>query len=165
MIEVVVKRKGNLDTIAKKLAERAQQGVENALQATQARAQQIARQLLGSGALDEFITVTQDKAEGRITNTHAEAMFIEFGTGTYAELPHIGKTFWFKKSGFAFWYVPKILDPDPQLQNLIDADPQFYLAYATPARPIMRTTAIHRRYENAEEIRKELRKLILENGI
>lgn len=58
---------------------------------------------------DNKITIYND-----VTNENGEhySLILEYGSGLYAEKPHIGKSEMFKASGYMFWYVPEDEAPD-----------------------------------------------------
>lgn len=58
---------------------------------------------------DEGILVYND-----VTNASHEhySLILEYGSGLYAEKPHIGKTETFIASGYMYWYVPEEYAPE-----------------------------------------------------
>lgn len=79
--------------------------------------------------------------------TFAYAMFLEFGTGTFAELPHIGKTKTFLESGFEYWFLPvEKAERDFGKDRIITIKgKQFYIMYAQQPKPFMRPAAFQGR--------------------
>ena len=59
-----------------------------------------------SSLINTSITKTNNGYKGVIATNFDFAPFLEYGTGRKAELPHIGHTRTFKRSGFQFWYAP-----------------------------------------------------------
>lgn len=112
------------------------------------------------------ITVTNNCITGRLYTNFDYAMFLEYGTGTKAEMPHIGTTETFIKSGYRYWFLPKeVADSKGKEfspQRLINIKGKlFYIMFSTQPFPFMRPTAFE--LENkavkifAEEIVKQLR--------
>lgn len=59
--------------------------------------------------LDEGIAVYNDVEN----ESHQHySLILEYGSGLYAELPHIGQTKSFIASGYMYWYVPEDEAPD-----------------------------------------------------
>lgn len=120
----------------------------------------------GSKADNLMLTSLTKEAQeivGKLYTNFSYASFLEFGTGTYAELPHIGTTKTFLESGYRYWYLPKekvdAMGKEFAPQRLITLnDKQFYIMYAQQPHPFMRTTAFNRKYLNVEEIAKSIRK-------
>ena len=113
------------------------------------------------------ITVEGKEVKGRLYTNFDYAMFLEYGTGTKAEMPHIGTTKTFLESGYRYWFLPKeVADSKGRQfspQRLININGQlFYIMYATQPHPFMRPTAFE--LENkatsifAQALVKELRK-------
>lgn len=92
------------------------------------------------------------------------ALFLEFGTGTYAELPHIGKTKTFYASGFQYWYLP--IDKaernfgDDRKINLYGKE--FYVMYAQQPKPFMRPAGFNGRDKVADEVKKAINEFLKE---
>lgn len=92
------------------------------------------------------LNVTNFGIEGKLYTNFDYAMFLEYGTGTEAELPHIGHTETFLKSGFKYWFLPKSIADEKGKefapQRLINIEGElFYIMFATKPYPFMRPTA------------------------
>jgi len=92
------------------------------------------------------ITVTKDSITGRLYTNFDYAMFLEYGTGTEAEMPHIGHTETFINSGYRYWFLPKeVADAKGKEfnpQRLINIKGKlFYIMFSTKPFPFMRPTA------------------------
>ncbi len=84
--------------------------------------------------------------KGRLYTNFDYAMFLEYGTGTKAELEHIGTTPTFIESGYRYWFLPKAVADakgrEFSPQRLININGElFYIMYATQPYPFMRPTA------------------------
>jgi len=110
----------------------------------------------------------------RVYTNFKWAPFLEFGTGRYAEMPHIGKSKTFMESGFRFWYAPaSVVNKSYALTDFMVVDGVFYpmitqingktyvMCFEQKARPFMRPTAFYMREKNIETIKKVLTKGIL----
>lgn len=64
------------------------------------------------------IKPTKDGYQGIVHTDFEGPAFVEFGTGRKAEMPHIGKTYTFRRTGFYFWYAPA----DKVSRNYKDTD-------------------------------------------
>lgn len=104
-----------------------------------------------------------DKLKGTLYTNFDYASFLEYGTGTYAELPHIGTTKTFEKSGYRYWYLPKEkadakgvkISPN---RLITIGDNQYYIMYAQPSKPFMRPTAFDLEKSAVDILKYELRK-------
>ena len=92
----------NIDAIIQKLPQTAKIGIENAIKGTS----EYALHLLGTnnnGIICEMVNTETKEIKGRIYTDQDKmpwSWFREFGTGTFAQLPHIGKTKHFIESRF-----------------------------------------------------------------
>lgn len=110
---------------------------------------------------------------GKIYTNFSYALFLEYGTGRKAEMPHIGQSTTFRKSGFYFWYAPA----DKVMKQYKDTDyfefngemypmnafmngNKYVMVFEQEARPFMRPTVLYRHDLNLEEIKKAIK-----NGI
>jgi len=101
------------------------------------------------------------------------ATFLEFGTGKYAELEHIGHTSTFKKSGYYFWYAPadkinKKYEEDEIFEYNDEHYPlmttfngkKYVLVFSQKPHPFMRTAGFQNRQHNIDIINEEIGKAI-----
>lgn len=107
------------------------------------------------------ITINNDSITGRLYTNFDYAMFLEYGTGTEAEMPHIGHTETFIKSGYRYWFLPKeIADAKGKEfspQRLINIKGKlFYIMFSTKPFPFMRPTAFELESEAAKMFAKSL---------
>lgn len=91
-------------------------------------------------------------------------MFFEyFGTGSNAEMEHVGKTKHFIQSGYTEWFIPaskveKALSyPVVKIQGM-----DFYIAHGTKANHFMSDASFKSRNENAEIVKEKLDEMLKE---
>lgn len=117
--------------------------------------------------LIEFTDAQTNEIIGRLhtdKNTFPHALFVEFGTGIYAEEPHIGNTKTFIESGFKYWFVPKEkVDLSKYgLTPVVIYGKEFYLLSGQQPSHFMRSAGFQSRESNIEEIEKALVDMIRE---
>lgn len=167
--------KKSLDSFEKKMAKlikelpnRTKLGLEDSLKNTQEKALKNKR-----GSKDEklipieVIDFNKNQVVGRVytdKDLFSYASFLEYGTGTEAELPHIGKTKTFIESGFRYWFLPvEKVDRQFSPQRIVVIDgKQFYLMFATKPYPFMRPASFSSRQENADLVNERIGKLLME---
>ena len=112
------------------------------------------------------LTKNGEKFEGRLYTNFDYALFLEFGTGIKAEMPHIGHTETFKKSGYTYWFLPKELadakGKEFAPQRVINIKGNlYYIMFSTQPFPFMRPTAFEMETsvldDFVEVLRKELK--------
>ncbi len=119
-----------------------------------------------------FVVEILDFESGKITgqvktnkDIFSYASFLEFGTGTYAQLPHIGTTKTFIDSNYAYWLLPKEKASRPLNNPLVYSEKTgtyFYVMFATRPYPFMRPTAQMTRKESVGYINMQISKLFRE---
>lgn len=118
------------------------------------------------GILFELIDTQTNKVKGRVYTDKVKmpyAMFEHFGTGTYAEMPHVGVTKHFVESGFTEWFIPVSKAPKPLPYPIITInDMQFYIAHGVKANHFMTDAEFQSRQENVQIIDEKIRKLLEE---
>lgn len=157
-----------MEAIINKLPEATKYGVEDSLKNTQEKALKNKRGNKDEKMIPiELLDFDKGKVVGRVyTNKDlfSYAPFLEFGTGTEAELPHIGKTKTFIQSGFRYWYLP-VEKVDRQFSPeriVVIGGQQFYLMFATRPYPFMRPASFSSRQENADMLNERIGKLLME---
>lgn len=157
-----------MDKILQELPKRAENGMNNALKNTQEKALTNKR-----GSKDErlipyeIVEANSKQIIGRVytdKDLFDYAPFLEFGTGTKAEKPHIGKTKTFIESGYKYWYLPvEKANREFSPSRIINIDGNlFYIMYATQPYPFMRPASFSSRQESADCINEEVGKLFVE---
>lgn len=157
-----------METIIKKLPEATKMGVNDSLKNTQEKALQNKRGNKDKKLIPiEILDFDKNKIVGRVyTNKElfSCAPFVEFGTGTKAELPHIGKTKTFIASGYQYWFLP-VEKVDRQFSPeriVVIGGQQFYIMFATKPYPFMRPAAFSSRKENVDLINERIGKMLME---
>ena len=90
----------------------------------------------------------------------SHALFLEYGTGTEAEMEHIGTTKTFLKSGYQYWYLPVEKAPRDFGTPIMINGKEFFIMFPQSPKPFMRPTAFYLR-DNAKVIlAKELKERI-----
>ena len=159
------KKMGN---ILSELPNSAKSGVEDALKNLQKKALDNKR-----GSKDEkmipveIVDFDKMKVVGRVytdKDLFSYASFLEFGTGTKAELEHIGTTKTFIESGYQYWLLPvEKVDRKFAPERMINIKGNmFYIMYATRPYPFMRPASFSSRKENAELIKKKIAYMLKE---
>lgn len=106
-----------------------------------------------------------NKIKARLYTNFDYALFLEYGTGTKAELDHIGHTKAFKESGYRYWFLPKAVadsrGAEFSPERLINIGGElFYIMFPTEPQPFMRPTAT----ELEENIVKKIIEGMKKNG-
>lgn len=157
-----------MDNLVKKLPESAKLGVNDALKNTQETALKNKRGSRNEKLIPiEIVDFNKYEVVGRVyTNKDlfSYAPFLEYGTGTEAELPHIGKTKTFILSGFRYWFLPvEKVDRQFSPERIINIDGSlFYLMFATRPYPFMRPASMSTRQENADLVNERIGRLLME---
>lgn len=157
-----------MEEILKKLPETTKLGIEDSLKNTQGKALSNKRGNKDEKLIPiEILDFDKGKVVGRVytdKDLFSYASFLEYGTGTEAELPHIGKTKTFIESGFKYWFLPvEKVDRQFNPQRIVVIDgKQFYLMFATKPYPFMRPASFSSRQENADLVNERIGKLLME---
>ncbi len=146
MYSCTIKRKSH----SKKIIKNIEKSLPTAMEMVMKHAKEIALKNK-RGSKDENsilfeITVNNNGVEGRLYTNFDFALFLEYGTGTKAEMPHIGHTETFINSGYTYWFLPKeVADSrgaEFSPQRLINIQGQlFYIMLPSKPYPFMRPTA------------------------
>ena len=171
--EVKVKSKRN------DISERLEKGLPKAMEVLMKSAQEIAlNNKKGNKDKDLIkyeITNNGSSVLGKLYTNFEHAVFLEYGTGIHAEMPHIGHTKMFKYSGFWCWYAPadqvkKQYRDDQMIEingeyfpmNAYIGDSKYVMVFSQKPKPFMRPTAFELESKAinifAEALRNEIRK-------
>lgn len=170
---VEIKSKGaGLDKILEAIRNGAKNGVKIASEVTREEALSRKR-----GSQEASLILAEQKEEqnlyiGRVYTNFEYAPFLEYGTGIYAEMPHIGQTYTFYKSGMTYWFLP-VAKAKKKLNNKIVYVPvrdshgnptgkhiECYMMFATQPFPFMRPTAFYSRNENIEAVKNSIKEAL-----
>lgn len=96
-------------------------------------------------------------------NNQSYLWFEYFGTGSKAEMPHVGRTKHFLESGFAEWYIPvNNVGRSLNYPIVMIGNKQFYVAHGTKANHFMADSEFKTRNENAEIVKKKIEAMLKE---
>ncbi len=153
-----------MNSICKKITPSVMNGVQNAIKNTQTVAIRIRN---GNGSiLAELVNINSGEVKGRVFTDKVRffwATFLEYGTGKYAQLPHIGTTPTFIKSGYEYWFIPvnkvdqRLYYPIIEIQGQ-----QFYIAHGVEPKPFMTPAGIQTREENVKIIKDSISSMLKE---
>jgi hypothetical protein len=169
MIEIKVKRTGNIDKIVSGLSSAVSKGIGEAVKNTHDTAIELKHRMTnGGGSLDKnVVTEKTDELSGRVYTNNPALMFAEYGTGVKKDpdFPHIGRTKTFIESGKKFWLVPAESVSEPIGHLITIGENQYYMAFSQSAKPFMRSAAFNRHYKNVEDVQKYISELIRSNSL
>lgn len=118
------------------------------------------------GILFEIVETSSKEVKGRVytdVNTFPHAWFLEYGTGKYAELPHIGTTKTFIESGYEYWFIPVAKVTGTLNYPIITIQgTQFYIAHGVQSEPYMRPAEFQRRDSNVEDVEKAIYNMLVQ---
>ncbi len=163
-----------MDNLVKHLKEHTTKGVEKASEETRKYALSKKKGNKDDDLILKEINSHSKEIISRVYTHFSWAPFLEYGTGRYAEAPHIGKSKTFIESGFRFWYAPAtVVNKSYTLNDFMIVDGVFYpmitqirgktyvMCFEQKSRPFMRPTAFYMRGKNVETIKKEIKKGII----
>lgn len=163
-----------MDSIAKSLKEHTLKGVDSASEETRKYALSKKRGNKDDDLILKEINSHAKEMISRVYTHFSYASFLEFGTGRYAEMPHIGKSKTFIESGFRFWYAPATsVNKSYTLTDFMVVDGVFYpmitqfrgktyvMCFEQKPLPFMRPAAFYMRGKTVETIKNEIKKGIL----
>lgn len=166
MIGLTVKRKSNLDKIVSGLKSAAAAGLESALKDTQQTAIEAKDKAVRypDEILDSEIKVEilGDGLKGKVYTDGERVLFVEYGTGTFAELPHIGKTKTFIESNYSMWLLPVDKAPvDFGAEHRITIGYiDYFVMLPTQPTHFFSTAGFIRRDDNVEAVRRAIIELL-----
>lgn len=149
----------------------AEQSVEEVLKNIRTQAIKLEKGHNEEGILCELIDTSNMEVKGRIYATPDKFMangvsyllFEYFGTGSYAEMEHIGKSKHFIESGFTEWFIPvnKVEKALPYPTVKINGY-DFYIAHGTKANHFLGDAEFETRNENKETVKKKIKEMLKE---
>lgn len=146
-----------LDKLCTNIKKSAESGLNEATKQTQKYA---LNKKVGNKEKDKILyEIINDKNTiiGRVYTNFKYAPFLEYGTGKFAELPHIGTTKTFVKSGYTYWYLPvEKAERDLPNPTIWVNDQEFYIMFSQEPRPFMRPTAFERKNPNIKLIKQSI---------
>lgn len=152
------------DYICNNLTSSVMEGIKDALKNTQTLAIRLRKG--EDSILTELVNINSGEIKGRVFTDKVKffwAVFLEYGTGQYAQLPHIGTTPTFIKSGYEYWFIPvekvdkRLYYPIIEIQGQ-----QFYLAHGVEPKPFMTPAGIQTREQNTKIIKESIKSMLKE---
>lgn len=145
-MKCIIKTKNYYKEVQQAISDGINQGMEDAMKHGQEIALSNKRGNKDADSILYEISSENGVIKGRLYTNFDYAMFLEYGTGTKAELDHIGTTKTFLESGYRYWFLPKeVADArgkEFSPERLINIKGElFYIMYATQPYPFMRPTA------------------------
>ena len=146
MFSCEIKRKSYTKEVVSRIESKLPNAMENLMQYAKEVALRNKRGNKDSNLILFEIFVENKEVKGRLYTNFDYAMFLEYGTGTEAEMPHIGHTKTFMESGYRYWFLPKEVADSKGKEfsprRLINIKGElFYMMFATQPHPFMRPTA------------------------
>ena len=116
--------------------------------------------------LFELIDTSTNEVKGRVYTDKVKmpyAMFEHFGTGAYAEMPHVGVTKHFIESSFTEWFIPVGKAPKPLPYPIITINEmQFYIAHGVKANHFITDAEFQSREQNIKIVDEKIKELLKE---
>lgn len=174
-LSAIVKVKHNYNNfrnIAQRLPKATSEGIEEMLKNIQGYAIRLERGHKSEGILVEMIDMSTQEIKGRVyakpdkfmgTNNQSYLWFEYFGTGSKAEMPHIGTTEHFKQSGYTEWYIPvqKVGRSLPYPIITIKGE-QFYVAHGVKSNHFLTDAEFKSRNENKDIVNEKINEMLKE---
>lgn len=118
------------------------------------------------GILCELVDTQTYEVKGRVYTDKVKmpyALYEHFGTGSFAEMEHVGITKHFIESSFTEWFIPIAKAPKPLPYPIITInDMQFYIAHGVKANHFMTDAEFQSREENIEIADNKVKELLKE---
>jgi len=155
-----------INQISSRLTESVRQGLEKASKDTATYAISLRRGSKEDGIIAELVDLKQNSVKYRIhtqQDVFPYSWFEHFGTGQYAELPHVGTTKHFIESGFTEWYIPVDKVEKSLRYPIIEINgTRFYIAHGAKPNPFMRKAEFERRPSNLNEVAESIKQMLKE---
>ncbi len=118
------------------------------------------------GILMELVDTSTKEVKGRVytdKTTMPYAMFEHFGTGSYAEMEHVGTSKHFTESGFTEWFIPVNKVPKSLPYPILTINEmQFYIAHGVKANHFITDAEFQSREENTEIVKTKVHQILKE---
>lgn len=161
----------NINAIIQKLPQTTKIATEEVLKNIRGYAIRLEKGHTEEGILVEMIDMSTKEVKGRVyadpskfmSNGVSYLFFEYFGTGTNAEMEHVGKTKHFIQSGYTEWFIPagKVEKALPYpVVNIQGMD--FYIAHGSKANHFLSDAEFKSRNENVEIVKKRLDEMLKE---
>lgn len=145
-----------INNICQQLPNTSKNSLEEGLKNITSYAIRLRRGNKTDGILVEMIKTDTKEIKGRIYTDQEKfpySWFEHFGTGRYAELPHVGTSKHFIESGYEEWYIP-VNKVDRALHYpIINIQGQdFYLAHGVEANPFLQKAEFEMRGDTLDTV-------------
>lgn len=161
-----------INKIVKELPQKVEESVENILKNMQGYAIRLEKGHKEDGILVELVETSTMETKGRVyadpnkfitDNGQSYLWFEYFGTGTFAEQDHIGKTKHFLESGYTEWYIPvSKVGRSLNYPIVTISNTQFYIATGSKSNHFLQDAEFKTRQENKEIVQKKLQEFFKE---
>lgn len=96
-------------------------------------------------------------------NNQSYLWFEYFGTGSKAEMPHVGNTKHFLESGYTEWFIPvNNVGRSLNYPIIMIENNQFYVAHGTKANHFLADGEFQTRSENINIVKKKINEMLRE---
>jgi hypothetical protein len=155
-----------LNNIATKLPKTIETSIEEILKNTCEYAIRLRRGNKNDGILFEMVETDNGKVKGRIYTDQENfpySWFEHFGTGQYAEQPHVGTSKHFIESGYEEWFIPvNKVNRDLPYKIITIQGNQFYIAHGVQSNPFLQKAEFELRDTNIDTIQANIYNLLQE---
>lgn len=170
-MEISIKAKYNfkrIDALIKRLQDSV--GIEEVLKNMRGYAIRLEKGHNENGILVEMIN-SKGESKGRLYANPNEFMsngisylfFEYYGTGSKAELPHVGTTKHFIESGYTQWFIPvNKVDRELHYPIVTIQGFDFYVAHGVSANHFLEDAEFQSRAENRDIVKNKLKEMIKE---
>lgn len=152
--------------IVKNLPNVIEESIEKILKNTCEYAIRLRRGNKNDGILFEMIETSNGKIKGRVYTDQEKfpySWFEHFGTGQYAEQPHVGTSKHFIESGYEEWFIPvNKVNRDLPYKIVTIKGNQFYIAHGVQANPFLQKAEFELRDTNLDVIQSSIYKMLQE---
>lgn len=174
-ISVKIKVKHNFkkfDKISSQMARTVAESIEDILKNIQGYAIRLERGHNEQGIICEMVNMSTKEVKGRVfakpdkfmTDAGQSYLWFEyFGTGSQAEMTHVGKTKHFIESGYSEWYIPvNKVGRSLNYPIITIGNNQFYVARGSKANHFMSDGEFQSRNENMDIVKKKIQEMLKE---
>lgn len=165
-VKGVNKLEKKMNHIVRDLPKTVVDSVEKILKSTCEYAIRLRRGNKSDGILFEMVDTDKGKVKGRIYTDQQNfpySWFEHFGTGQYAEQPHIGTSKHFIESGYEEWFIPvSKVSRDLPYKIITIQGIQFYIAHGVQPNPFLQKAEFELRDSNIDIVQQNIRKMLQE---
>lgn len=165
-IKGINKLEKKIGSIAKQLPETVNKSIEEIVRDTCQYAIRLRRGNKSDGILFEMVNTDTKQIKWRIYTDQENFPFSwyeHYGTGEYAELPHVGISKHFIESGYEEWFIPvDKVNRNLPYKIVVIQGKQFYLAHGVKANPFMQKAEFEMRDNNIDTVQENILKMLQE---